>query len=188
MAIDLPGGLPGVPVVPPSGRMKMREKLAKYPLCQFSTGDDAQLLFAQATARVESLRPPARSQLSRTKTMLTLATLPLVLEEIDDPPWDDAYHTVFKYSMYLLCRAGDDWHSTEDYAAEILKAFWQVLVRSKERAELRRFVCQYAIWCAEVLVRAGPAEAETEPAKPGAPFRLQATPFYRGWVKVGNTT
>ena len=58
--------------------------------------------------------------------MLTLATLPVVLEEIDDPPWErNTEHTVLKYSMYLLCGAGSEFHGTEDYAAEILRLFWQ---------------------------------------------------------------
>ena len=34
-------------------------------------------------------------------------------------------HTVLKYSMYLLCGAGSEFHGTEDYAAEILRLFWQ---------------------------------------------------------------
>ncbi|HUI70711.1 MAG TPA: hypothetical protein VL354_09300, partial [Spirochaetia bacterium] len=188
MDIDLPGELPGVPPVPPSGRMKMRGNLAGCPLFRFSTGSDAQSLFKQVAGIVESLRPPVRSQVLRTRTLLTLATLPAVLEEIDDPPWDDVEHTVLKYSMYLLCRAGGDYHSTEDYAAEILRLFWQILVRSRERPALRRFQRQYAIWCQELLIRVGLAEAETEPARPGAPFRLRATAFFKAWVTLGKTS
>ncbi len=187
MAIDLPGGLPGVPPVPPSGRMKMTANLATCPLFRFSTDDHAQRLFEEVAARVQSLRPPSRSQMSRTRTMLTLATLPSVLEEIDDPPRDDREHTVLKYSMYLLCQAGAEYHGTEDYAAEILRLFWQVLLESKERAELRRFVRQYSIWCQEVLVRAGLAEAELAPEKAGAPFRMRATAFFKAWVRIGKT-
>jgi hypothetical protein len=189
MAIDIPGGLAEVPALPPSGRRYMTENLRACKLFRFETGKEAQRLFTAVAAGVESMRPPAR--ISRTRLMLTLTTLPTVLEEIDHPPGeDDAEHTVLKYSMYLLIRAGSEFHGTEDYAAEILRLFWQVLVPSRERADFRRFVRQYAIWCREILVRAGLADDDGhgKEAKPGAPFQMLATPFFNAWVKLGKTS
>jgi hypothetical protein len=189
MAIDVPGGLAGVPALPPSGRMRMREDLLSCSLFRFSTADEAQRLFATLAARVDAMRP--KKTASRTRTMLTLATLPAVLEEIDDPPGErDTDHTVLKYSMYLLCRAGSEFHGTEDYAAEILRLFWQFLVPSRERAGFRRFVRQYAIWCRELLVRAGLAEDDGQATgiTPGAPFQIRATPFFKAWSRLGRTS
>jgi hypothetical protein len=186
MEIDVPGGLDGVPALPPSGRRYMTDNLRSCTLFRFSTGEEAQRLFTTLAAGVESARPKAR--VSRTRIMLTLATLPDVLEEIDLPPGEnDAAHTVLKYSMYLLCRAGSDFHGTEDYAAEILRLFWQVLVPSRERAGFRRFVRQYAIWCRELLVRVGLAEddGQAKGGKPGAPFRMRSTPFFKAWARLG---
>ncbi len=192
MAVDVPGGLPAVTPVPPSGRMKMRARLAECDLFRFNPGVEAQRLFGEVAEQVQRMRPPPRA--SRVRTMLTLGTLPTVLEDVDDPPWADPDHTVLKYSLYLLCRAGRDYHSTADYAAEILRLFWHVLVESKERAALRLFMRQYAIWCREVLVKAGLAEedvpgshgaAAAVPARPGAAFMMRATPFFNAWVSVG---
>jgi len=186
MVIDIAGGLPGVPVPPPSERMKYREKLNRCPVFRFHTGEEAQHLFADLRARIESLRPVSR--ISRTRTLLTLPTLPDVLEEIDN--WEgDPEHFVLKHTLYLLCHAGGESQGTDDYAAEILRLFWQALVGSKERAELRRFVRQYSIWCREVLVRTGIAEEQAgeggrppQPVKPGTPFRMRATLFLKTWA------
>jgi hypothetical protein len=89
----------------------------------------------------------------------------------------------------LLCHAGGEPHGTDDCAAEVLRLFWQALVGSKERAELRRFVRQYSIWSREVLVRTGIAEEEAgegvrppQTTKPGTPFRIRATPFLIAWA------
>jgi hypothetical protein len=189
MAIDVPGGLAGAPALPPSGRMYMKEDLRSCRLFRLNTGDEAQGLFAAFAASVEAMRPKPRA--SRTRTMLTLATLPTVLEEIDDPPGEqDTEHTVLKYSMYLLCRAGSEYHGTEDYAAEILRLFWQILVPSRERAGFRRFVRQYAIWCRELLVLAGLAEDDGRATgiTPGAPFQIRASPFFKAWARLGRTS
>ena len=167
----------------------MKEDLRSCRLFRLNTGDEAQGLFAAFAASVEAMRPKARA--SRTRTMLTLATLPTVLEEIDDPPGEqDTEHTVLKYSMYLLCRAGSEYHGTEDYAEEILRLFWQILVPSRERAGFRRFVRQYAIWCRELLVLAGLAEDDGRATgiTPGAPFQIRASPFFKAWARLGRTS
>jgi hypothetical protein len=188
MAIDVPGGLTGVPALPPSGRMYLQADLHSCKLFRFRTGDEAQRFFKDLAAGVEALRP--KSRVSRTRTMLTLATLPTVLEEIDDPPGEDPSHTVIKYSMYLLCRAGSEYHSTADYATEILRLFWQVLVPSRERADFRRFTRQYAIWCRQTLVRTGLAEenGQEKSGRPGAPFSMRTAPFFKAWVRLGKTS
>ncbi len=186
MAIDIDGGLPGVPVPPPSERVKYHDPLGDCGVFRFSTGEEAQRLFAELRDRIEALRPGAR--VSRTRTLLALPTLPTVLEEIDDRK-DDPSGYLLKHTLYLLCHAGGEYHGSDDYAAEVLRLFWQVVPGSKERADLRRFVRQYSIWCREVLVRSGLAEAEPAdgggdalPVKPGAPFRLRASAFFRAWA------
>lgn len=112
-----------------------------------------------------------------------------MLEEIDEPLGNEASHTTLKYSMYLLCRAGGEYHGTEDFAAETLRLFWQVLLPSRERPAVRRYVRQYAIWCRELLVRTGLVEADSRVngSAPGAPFAMRATPFYKAWVRLGKT-
>ena len=171
----------------------MQSSLARCPLFRFDTGSDPQRLFAEVAPRVEALR--RKEHVSRSRTMLTLATLPSVLEEIDTAD-DDPHHTLLKCSLYFLLHAGRDYRSTEDYAAAVLKNFWQVLLESREHAEVRRFTRQYAIWCQDVLLRCGLAEEEAVssappgagkrgPAKPGAAFRMRASTFFTAWVKPG---
>jgi hypothetical protein len=188
MSIDIAGGLAGIPPLPPSQRMKMKGRLAHCPLFRFNTGDEPQRLFKNVGTRIEALR--GKQHVSRARTMLTLATLPAILEEIDDAG-DDTEHTLLKCSLYLLLHAGGEFQGTADYAAEILKNFWQVLLDSSERAEIRRFTKQYAIWCREVLLRAGLAEEEPAAGQApgagtaGAAFRLKASAFFTAWVKPG---
>jgi hypothetical protein len=188
MSIDVAGGLAGIPPLPPSQRVKMKGALSHCPIFRFDTGNEPQRLFKDAAPRIEALR--GKQHVSRTRTMLTLATLPSVLEEIDSTG-DDPQHTLLKCSLYLLLHAGGEFWSTEDYAAEVLKLFWQVLLDSRERTEVRRFTRQYAIWCREVLLRAGLAEEAPGAAhapgagKPGVAFRMKASAFFTAWVKPG---
>jgi hypothetical protein len=186
--IDVEGGLPGVPVPPPSELMKYRQDLKDCKVFSFNMTSRAQELFAGLRERIEKLRPG--SALFRTRTLLALPTLPQVLEELDDWP-DDGFHHVLKHSLYLLAHAGGEYHGSDDYAAELLRLFWQALLGSRERSEVRRFVRQYSIWCSEVLVRTGLVEAEPLTAeeagkerRPGAPFRMRATEFLRTWLAV----
>ena len=187
-SIDVAGGLAGIPPLPPSQRMKMKGALISCPIFRFDTGDAPQRLFRDVASRIESLR--GKQHIPRARTMLTLATLPSILEEIDDDAGDDALHTLLKSSLYLLLHAGGEFQSGEDYAAEVLKLFWEVLLDSSERAEIRRFTKQYAIWCREVLLRAGLAEEEPGAAqamgagKPGAAFRMKASAFFTSWMKL----
>jgi hypothetical protein len=187
MSIAVDGGLEAIPFLPPAARAEMKGPLGKCPLFRFDQGSDAQRLFGEVASRIEAMR--GKERISRSRTALTLVTLAKFLEEIDDEAGDDKDNTVLKYSLYLLLHAGGELQSTKDYAAEILKLFWQVLLQSGERVEIRRFTKQYAIWCREFLVRTGLAEEELDavsaqaPQKPGAAFRLKATDFFRAWVK-----
>jgi hypothetical protein len=205
--IKVEGGLEGIPILSPAQRMKLGEDLGSCTLFRLSKGNEAQTLFSDVAEKIQPLLAGARATAS-------LAALPEILEDLDDPYWEDPQNTVLKYSLYLLCHAGAELQSTNDYAAEILRLFWQVLIDEPEHREIRHFNKEYAIWCRELLVRAGLVEAEEggapekpgapgarrpdprakpgapgarnmdERARPGAPFRIRTTPFFRAWISV----
>jgi hypothetical protein len=183
-AIDVEGGLPDVPVLPPSERMKLRAELDRSELFRYSTDDQAQRLFREVAPGLESLR--GKTRVSRDIRMLTLAALPAYLDELDDPTWKDPSHMVLKHTLYLLCIKGSEFESTMDYASEVLKLFWRVLLPSQDQADIKRFTRQYTIWCREVIVRGGLAEADSSSSgardSSDAPFRIKATPFFKAWA------
>jgi hypothetical protein len=198
--IELEGGLTGIPVLSPAEVQKMKGELREVALFRFNTGGEAERLFPEISPRVEALR--GTSRVSRTVKLLSLPTLPDVLGEIAAREWRDPDNIVLKYTLYLLCLKGQELESTWDYAAEVLRRFWQAILPGKERMHIRRFIRQYSVWCQEFLVRSGLAEegqdgspaavadtsagaAPADSASPGAPFRMRASAFLKRWLSLG---
>jgi hypothetical protein len=204
--IDVEGGFEDIPFLPPSEVVKMKEPLRETSLVHLSTGSEAERLFAGVAPRVQALRPSG--QTSRTGKVLTLLTLPDVLEELAQAEWRDPANHVLTYTLFLLSVKGGSPESTWDYAAEVLKLFWQAVLPDRERMHIRRFCRQYSVWCREFLVRTGLAEEDESDASaaapageasagaaagaasgredpaPGAPFPLRASAFFREWMTL----
>ena len=188
--IELEGGLAGIPILSPSERMKMTERLGKVPFFRFHSESDTYRLFSEIAPRIEAFRSGGNK--SRVVNVLTLLTLPDILEDIAYQEWQDEANTVLKYTLYLLCLKSGQFESTWDYASEILRLFWQVLIPRNTREYVRRFMRRYTIWCRDFLLRAGFVVENEQGApggsgRPGSAFEMRASPFLLQWLSLRST-
>ena len=100
---------------------------------------------------------------------LSLELLPRLLEDLFFAHWQAENATVLTYTLCLLHHGGAAPQRVSDYAAEVLRIFWQVLLPDKADAYIRGFIEKYALFCWEVLEPLGVVEIE------GAVDRAQAS-------------
>jgi hypothetical protein len=183
-SIVVEGGFADIPRLAPMDVEKMAPQLEDCPLFSLHRGDDVQRLFQTIAPGVERLSRGTRGS----RKPATLEDLSRLLEDFDYTEWQEERCTVLKHTLFLLCQKGGAFEDVRDYAAEILKLFWQVLLPEKQRMYIRRFTKQYAIYCRSTLARAGLIEIEAEsgdaPSAPGAPFRMKSSAFLSAWISL----
>ena len=178
MQIDVPGGLVGIPELSPAEREMLARPLSKNQLFSLSAGEEALGLYRGVASRVERLASEIKG--SGRVSEPSLQTLSEVLAGIDDAFWHDRHHAVLHYTLLLLCRKGGEAQKASDYAAEVLRLFWQVFLKDRTPKAIRGFAEKYEDWCRKVLVQAGLVDAEDRDAE----LWIAATSFFRTWISL----
>ena len=93
---------------------------------------------------------------------VALEMLPRLLEDLFFTHWQAKDATVLTYTLCLLHHAGATPQRVSDYAAEVLRLFWQVLLPGKASVHVRSFIENYAVFCRRVLEPLGVVEIEGE--------------------------
>jgi hypothetical protein len=78
-----------------------------------------------------------------------------LVEDLYYDVWGDSGPRVLMYTLYLLDKTAGDLHPASDYAYEILRIFWQVLMAEATPTNIRRFIRAYANLCLTVFERTG---------------------------------
>ena len=145
-------------------------------LTAVTAGPAARSAFAARTQRVEALLAESRAAGLDVEAAtgggaedLSLELLPRLLEDLFFAHWQAENATVLTYTLCLLHHGGAAPQRVSDYAAEVLRIFWQVLLPDKAAAYIRGFIEKYALFCWEVLEPLGVVEIE------GAVDRAQAS-------------
>jgi hypothetical protein len=182
--LEIEGGFDGFRPPPPEVREKFRVLPQASELFQLHEGPEVRRLFLDALPR---LRASVPGRFAAQASELELSGLPRLLEDMFFDVWQARDPTILTYTLYLLCRKGDAFHSARDYAAELLKLFWQVLLPEKDRSSIERFIRRYAAFCLQVLHPLGLVEiggqAERSQSVTGR-FRVRASPFFKGWFSL----
>jgi hypothetical protein len=176
--IDVEGGLAGIPRIPPEGIRELGARLTGNPLFRFRNAEETQTLFPDVARRVSALLTEATGK----RRPMSLENLPRALEELDFAQWRQERSPVLKYTLMLLCEKGGEFEPVRDYAAEVLRKFWQILLESKTRMNVRRFVKVYGLYCRETLYRAGLVEIREEEPRVDTEFRMKASAFLGSWL------
>lgn len=175
--IDVDGGLSGVPALSPEEVRGLASALKGNPLFSFRDTEEARDLFLDVAPRVEALLGEAYGK----KRTVSFENLPRTLEDLDYTCWQQERRFVLKYTLFLLCRKGGEFQPVGDYAAEVLKKFWQVLLKDKSRMHVRRFVKVYDLYCRETLGRAGLLEIREEEPRSDTSFLMKSSAFLAAW-------
>lgn len=185
--IHLEGGLPGFSPPPPVIRIEIRTSLEDSPLFRLDPGDRARELFEEHASLLQGL---ARSVGKETPS---LEDLPGILEDLCLKFWKTTDPTILSYTLFMLARAGAIFRPAADYAVEILRIFWQVLVPNHGKKQIARFVDRYEMFCEEILAPAGivtvsspTAEGEGGARGVSVPSRLlmMRSRFFDAWVSL----
>jgi hypothetical protein len=188
LELRIEGGLPGYVPPPPSVRRGFHE----------SPWDNGVFVFLDSP-RVRQLYDELQVELSRRAEELEAAgqeaeapplgpaELPIWMETLYAELADQRDFTLLNISLHLLCSRGESFEPARDYAVEVLRLFWQVLVPGGEPARVERFMRRYGGFCRQVLLAGGFAEIE-----PGvslarlraADFGVRPTAFLRVWASL----
>ena len=174
--IALQGGIADYRPPPPEVRRRMSAVPSKSTLFTLDFGPAARSAFAARAQRVEALLAESRAAGLDVEAAtgggaedLPLELLPRLLEDLFFAHWQAENATVLAYTLCLLHHGGAAPQRVSDYAAEVLRIFWQVLLPDKAAANIRGFIEKYALFCWEVLEPLGVVEIE------GAVDRAQAS-------------
>jgi hypothetical protein len=139
--IQVKGGFPGLRVPSPEEREMLHRRLGSCKLFRLSSDDTTRRLLGRAVAGIRDLAETLEG--SQQVAEVTLETLPDILDGVDDTWWHDPHHAVLRYTFLLLCRRGAEFARTHDYAAEVLRLYWQVLIRGKDPDHVAAFLEKY---------------------------------------------
>jgi hypothetical protein len=178
--IQIEGGFPGLPVPAPEEREMLHRRLQSNKLFRLRSDDTTRRLLGQAVAGIEDLAETLEG--SQRVAEVTLETLPDILDGVDDTWWRDPHHAVLRYTFLLLCRRGAEFERTHDYAAEVLRLYWHVLIRGKDPDHVVAFREKYEHWCQELLSPAGLAVVEE---RDGTSW-IRSTPFFSAWISLSD--
>jgi hypothetical protein len=173
-SISLEGGIPGFTPPPPAIRMKMRGPLAESELFVFGSGDRAREQFREHAAGFAGLARTVGKETPGFEEM------PAIIDDLSLKHWDTTNSTILTYSLMLLLAAGKEFRPADDYASEILRLFWQVLIPNRGKKSIRRFLESYTSYCEKILAPAG--LIETEGGAEGG-CRVRRTRFLEEWVR-----
>ena len=172
--IDLDGGFNGYAPPPPVVRRKFSCLLTRSKEVSFSEGEppDYDRLLLELGDELSRLGYETCSWLR----------FPKLIEDLYYSEWPNTDPTVLMYTFYLLGEVGGEYRAVSDYAIEILRIFWQVLLPSRDLEHVRGFVSAYASLCLSVFGRTGLVDVagDTSPVSVelGA-FRIKASELFR---------
>jgi hypothetical protein len=185
--IHLEGGLPGFSPPPPITRIKITTSLEDSPIFRFDMGGRARELFEEHASRLAGL---ARSVGKETPSP---EELPGILEDLCLKFWKVTDPLILNYTLFMLASAGGVPRPAGDYAMEILRIFWQVVITSRGKKQIARFVDRYEMFCEEILAPAGMVvvsgsnrEGEDGASGVSAPSQLMMarSGFFDAWVSL----
>ncbi len=176
--IDLEGGLENFTPPPPEVRQKLQRPLHKSELFTLEYSEEAEAYFTDLL--------PELMQLQELPSPLSLSGLHRLIETLYYRDWDLDHPTVFTYTAYMLLKMGDELRSVRDYAAEILRIFWQVILPGKDKKYRELFIERYSMYCYGCLLPLGLIELDREIDPPQAvdgDYRIKASAFFREWIR-----
>jgi hypothetical protein len=173
--ISLKGGIPGFSPPPPAVRMKMKGPLAESELFILSSSDRTRELFHEHDTGFTALARTVGREAPDFQEM------PAIVDDLSLKHWHTTDSTIIAYSFILLLAAGKDFRPADDYATEILRLFWQVLIPNKGKKSILRFQDKYTSYCQKILAAAGLVQTEA-----GAEGRclVKRTRFFEEWVRI----
>ena len=183
--IDIDGGLPDLLPPPPARRRELQLLPAHSDVFVLDYGAAAQHAYAERRERVRDLVVEQGSAGGDGEP--SLAGLPRLLEDLFFASWQARDPIVLTYTLFLLCRAGDTPRSVRDYAVEVLRTFWQVLLPSRARSQLEGFIDKYGLFCWEVLEPLGLIEIEDAVDRTGAAeaaYRMSGGPLLKAFIRL----
>ncbi len=173
--ISLKGGIPGFSPPPPAVRMKMKGPLAESELFVFSSSDRSRELFHEHDAGFTALARTVGREAPDFQEM------PAIVDDLSLKHWVATDSTIVAYSFILFLAAGEDFKPADDYATEILRLFWQVLIPNKGKKSIQRFLDKYTSYCQKILAPAG--LVETKVGSEGMCL-ARRTRFFEEWVQI----
>lgn len=196
--IDLPGGIADYRPPPPEVRRRMSAVPSKSDLFALDFGPAAHGAFAEQAPRVRTLLAEYREMGLNVQAAdygpaqeLSLKMLPRIVDDLFFAYWEADDATLLTYTLCLLHHAGSTQHQVSDYACEVLRVFWQVLLPKNTRTQIRGFIEQYALFCWNVLEPLGVVEVDEEiddmPASgrvSRAGFRMSGGPLLRSFFRL----
>ena len=183
--VDIDGGIPDFLPPPPARRRELQLLPAQSDVFVLDYGAAAQHAYAERRERVRDLVAEQGSAGGDGEP--SLAGLPRLLEDLFFASWQARDPIVLTYTLFLLCRAGDTPRSVRDYAVEVLRTFWQVLLPSRARSQLEGFIDKYGLFCWEVLEPLGLIEIEDAVDRTGAAeaaYRMSGGPFLKAFMRL----
>jgi len=183
--VDIDGGIPDFLPPPPARRRELQLLPAQSDVFVLDYGAAAQHAYAERRERVRDLVAEQGSAGGDGEP--SLAGLPRLLEDLFFASWQARDPIVLTYTLFLLCRAGDTPRSVRDYAVEVLRTFWQVLLPSRARSQLEGFIDKYGLFCWEVLEPLGLIEIEDAVDRTGAAeaaYRMSGGPLLKAFIRL----
>jgi hypothetical protein len=143
-------------------------------------------LFASLQRHIEK-RFPQREPGAFSGPPISLEALPEWIENLYFDSQSRNDFTFLNVALHMLCSRGAEMEPVRDYAAEVLRLFWQVFLPSKEPRKLERFIGTFGRFCYAVLYRGGLADIDpvvTEAMAKRAEFRMRPSAFIRAWANL----
>jgi len=183
--LNIQGGFEDFTPPPPAQRIKMKGSFRENGLFKINNSGLARDLFAkQVLPRISGLQEAAE-YLVEHQVEFSLSDLPRLIEDLYFKHMGGEDYTVLLYTMYLLYKKGGSYQKAKDYAIEVLKTFWQVILPSKGKKYIEQFSKSYARFCYVVLYRMDLVEIEQEPVEKEATkgeYCMKASSFFREWL------
>ena len=176
--IDLEGGIDHFTPPPPVVRQKLLRPLHDSELFTLTGSEKAEDLFTDSLPGLMLLQeePPPLSE------------FPRLIEKLYYQDWDIDQATILTYTAYMLIMVGDKYIRVRDYAAEILRLFWQVLLPGKDKKYRELFVERYALFCHGCLLPLGliDLDRKIDPVEAvNGEYRIKASAFFQEWIRPG---
>ena len=171
-AVQLEGGMEDLTPPPPVIRQKLLTLLTKATLVSFNTSTTVESMFEKIAGKLSIQMEILGYQ------ELGLARFPKFIEDYYLHLVGEGSPTVLMYSLYLLDHKGFSFRAASDYAAEVLRIFWQVLIPDTEGETIDGFTAWYEDLCTSFFASLGLIEVKETRDGP----QIKTTPFFREWL------
>lgn len=137
--IEVPGGIGGFVPPPPGQRRKLDAAI-----------EDCELFTVHADSELDRILADRKDEYALavpkgTKGAIGIERLGHILERATKEFFGGSVRTVLTYSVYLLLEAGGEYRPVSDYASELLKGLWQVLIPDRSADQVANFIRSYSI-------------------------------------------